>query len=510
MLNRSGYFSLLIFFIVVAQIPVFPQEIPIEIESEHDVIIIGGGWHGFTAAYFLRDYDVKVLERSSKPGWSCRTNPYEMFPYESETEGYEQPPLSKMIDSLGLEIWKIPSPVYAYKYNGEYYFDLDGLASMLIEQSNVEEFNRFVNTVQSVYQQYHDVPELDFNSPVAQLDDISAAQWFTDHLFSQAYSERYNVICRRYFGANLSEISALSLLAKIGNAFKDFEPVQADSNNKPAVLDEPNAYVIADEYAVPEAMASFFGNIIQSHVNVLEVIKDENRYIVTCEDESKQRHALAARTVILTAPASDVAQVAPSLFSQEQIERLDQIPYRSSITLQLYSEQPIFDHAFDLSVQDDLLFTDIFDDQWVIRDSDPATPIQGNSLTLFLSPKRYSDEEFFDIDFDAVDVEEYLEQIMFILQELNKVFPDAQDIPLESIFGFVTYYNYETEPFLPVGAYHRMKQLHESCQNGLILSGNYMIYPDFEGEINSGYWAAQYARDYMGKPSGILNFEVYD
>lgn len=510
MFNRSGFLFFLILLTGIAQNTGFPQEIPIEIESEHDVLIIGGGLHGFTAAYFLRDYDVKVLERSSKPGWSCSINTYEMFPYESETEGHEQPPLSQMIDRLGLQILKIPSPVYAYKYNGEYYFDLDGLATMLIAQSNVEEFNRFVYAVQSVYQHYHDVPVMDFNSPVAQLDNISAAQWFTENQFPQAYSERYNVISRRYFGANLSEISALSLLAKIGKAFKDFEPAQADSNSKPAVQDEPNAYVIADEYAVPEAIASFFGNIIQSHANVVEVIKDENRYIVTYEDETQQRHALSARAVILTAPAPEVAQVAPSLFSQEQIERLDQIPHRSSITLQLYSEQPIFDHAFDLSVQDDQLFTDIFDDLWVIRHSEPPTPIELNSLTLFLSPHSFNDEEFFDIDFNAEDEEEFFEQIMFILQELNKVIPDAQDIPLEGIFGFVTYYNVETEPFLPVGAYHRMKRLHESCQNGLILSGDYMIYPNLEGQINSGYWAAQYARDYIGQPSGILNFEAYN
>ncbi len=492
-------FNLLIILSILplGEIPIFAQKI----EAEHDVIIVGGGLSGLTAAYYLQDFDVKVLERAYQIGGLALTQTFHTFQYESGTDGEEQSPLSQMIDGMGLDIRQVPSPFHSYFYSNQFYDGEDGLAAMLIAQSSLEEFNRFGTTVQSIYKQYRDIPHFDFQSSLAELDNIKAAQWFADNQFSPVYSDRYHVICRRYFSANLSEVSALSLLAKIGEEFVDFQPVEiVDSLNPllPLEQDETNAYVFADNDATIDKISTYFGDAIHVFANVVEVTKAGNRYHVVYEDQEKQQHMESARAVILAVPAFIATRLAPSILTDEQVELLEQIPYRSYMTLQLYSELPIFDRTFDFSAPNDLLFTDVYDDLWVQRNTDPDFATEMNSVTVIAAPPSFNDEEFFNFENEEVLLDR-------LYQEMNLMFPGIR----EKVLGYVTYNLSEIDPIMPVGGYHRLERLHETFQSGLILSGDYMIYPDFEGMVNSGYQAAQDVREFLKQGSGIFLFDAY-
>jgi hypothetical protein len=332
------------------------------------------------------------------------------------------------------------------------------------------------------------------------LDNITAGQWFADNQFPPAFLDQYNVISRGRFGSNLDEISALSLIAEIGGDFVDFKPIQtADSLTNSATTGQykTNKYVFADNDQTIKTITEYFGDRVHVFSNVLEVTREGNRFLVVYEDKEKQRHVEAARAVILAVPAFIANSMASSILSQEQVDLLQQVPYRSYVTVQLYSETPIINQAFRFIAPAGLLFTDVYDDLWGYRATDPSFTAEMVTATVIVSPQSHNDESFFDIGED--------EMYNRLFSEMDPFFAGVQ----EKALGYVSYNLSNIDPIMNLGAYHRLARLHETMRDGLILSGDYTIFPDFEGMVNSGYVAAQRAKEFLQQDSSVLYSDRY-
>ena len=192
---------------------------------DFDVVIIGAGISGLTAAYFLKEHHIKVLEKEGRVGGRTVTGIHRTFHYAKGTEYLGRPygAMKTMVNELNLKVVEIPSPMDARFHSGTFWYGYDGIARLLIKNSDLATYNRFGRTVVGLIKEYEEPPDFDPNSDLAKLDYISAAAWFDREDFPQIYREIYNVTSKGLFGANMDEISALNFLPEIAFDFEDFE-----------------------------------------------------------------------------------------------------------------------------------------------------------------------------------------------------------------------------------------------------------------------------------------------
>ncbi|MCP4149660.1 MAG: FAD-dependent oxidoreductase, partial [bacterium] len=155
----------------------------------YDTIIVGGGIAGLSCAYYLRNQSIVLLEKENRVGGRTLSATHEGFTYAKGTEYIGEPEdyLSTIINALNLTAVEIPEPMDGRYYNQWFYTGYDELEEMLVEYSSQAEFNRFVQLLTDLYDDYKEIPDLNLNSSLANLDTVSARQWFTDNNFSAIY-----------------------------------------------------------------------------------------------------------------------------------------------------------------------------------------------------------------------------------------------------------------------------------------------------------------------------------
>lgn len=461
--------------------------------THYDVIVVGGGIAGLTAAIVLdEDYDVLLLESQPTVGGRTLRGKYGNFYYAKGTEylGKPEDNFALLIDELDLEAVEIPAPVDTSYHNGQFYYGDEGLALLSIQNSDLATFNRFMQTVQDLYAELEDYPDLPANSPLLRLDSISALQWFEENNFPPILIERYNVASRGLFGANLSEISALSALPEIAFDFEDAEPIRSvdDLENTPDRGESTETYTFETGIAeVTEAIAEYLETAVRTNATVTQIRYDgDETYTVTYQDTHGTIFELTAETVIVATPAPITLQIADAILTATQKSLMRQIPYAPYITVSLFSEAPIFNQAFDLAMPDGYFFTDVYDGTWVQRRVDSSLRNESTYiLVVYIAANSFQDTALLSLS-DA----EVLDKVY---ADLEKVFPDART----KVTGYDIHRFPYAYPVMTIGSHQRLQQLRDLDNEGLFLAGDYLIYPTFEAALETGVIAAEKAIAYM-------------
>jgi protoporphyrinogen oxidase len=465
------------------------QDQLLTIDAEYDVIIVGAGISGLSAAYSLRDYTIKVLEKNENVGGRVVSGGYEGLTYAQGAEYIGNPYglFKEIVHELGLQPREIPSPMDAHYYDEKFYYGEDAIALMVIEHSSLSQYNDFALTIQEYYREYEWVPEFDETSELAYLDFMTAREWFTQQGFSGIFIEKYNVASRGLFGANIDDISALSFIPEIAFDYEGFKPIRDvnDLDTSPSKGRWPTgAYTFERGITeVTDALADYLGDKIQCNSTVTQVSRNGKDYTVVYEDKDGISHAMHSNVVILAVPAPIALRLAPTILSNEQKEILEQIPYATYATVALFSEVPIFDKAFDLAVPDNLFFTDVYDATWVEKYYNKSLrDVPHYIVTVYVAPQRYTDRSVL-----SMSDEEILDSIY---KDLEKIFPGVEQ--------YVTGYDIHRFPYaypvMTLGAHHRLSRLHHITDGSFLLAGDYTIYPTLEAAVESGEIAAEKAK----------------
>jgi protoporphyrinogen oxidase len=454
----------------------------------HDVIIVGAGMAGLTAAFHLKNYDIVVLEKEGRPGGKAVSYKLGDFSCAMGAEYIGKPTdeIGKIVRALKLTPVQIPSPMDAIWQDGELYVGETGIASLYVRRVGVNEYNRFLSAMQEFTLQSEEIPRFDPDSELAALDDISAKDWLNRMKFPQIFHQRYNVTARGIFGANLGEISALCALPEI--AF-DYEDARLIKENENPTNETGQGKRATEAYTfktglteLTDALAADLGDRLRLNAAVLSVRTANGRYEVTYQDAKAGERTISARVVILAVPAPIALKIAGDALETEQKELLAQIPYTTYATVSFTSRTPIFDRAFDLAVPDGFFFTDIYDATWVQRFCDPdPRKLTGCVTTIYIPPDSCADPKLMRMT-DA-------EILAAVRADLERVLPGAG---AKIIASRVERFPYAF-PVMTLGAYKRLMRLHAINAGRLLLAGDYMVYPTFEGAAKSGYLAARKA-----------------
>ncbi|MFC1858673.1 flavin monoamine oxidase family protein [Thermodesulfobacteriota bacterium] len=460
----------------------------------YDVVIVGGGLAGMTAAYYLKEYNIKILEKRNRVGGRAFSRRYKEFTYACGAEylGKLYGPLKKITRKLKLNVREIPYPMDVHYHSNQFYYGEMGRALMIAEDASLKDFNRFVSLIKKIYKKYKDVPEFDLNSDLAKLDMITAHRWFDQMQFPEVITHTYNVTFRGLFGATSDEISALSALTEIVFDYEDIR--MKEFADKEELENDPTpgkyhtgSYSLDKGIAeIPLAIAKHLGAKVQANSTVIEVQKPDDNYTVTYLDAKNEPHHLRTSIVIFATPAPITLKIAANLLSAEQKSILQTIPYAPFVTVALYSSKPIFNQGFDLAVPDGLFFTDVYDATWIQRFYNPSLKdAQTYITTIYIPPESHRSTRILSMS--------DMEIMEKVYRDLETIFPQVKQI----IEGYDIYRFKYAYPVMTPGAYRRLSKLHEITKGSLLLAGDYTIYPTLEAAADSGVLAAEKAEDWL-------------
>lgn len=464
---------------VCALVPVtaiagWESDAPAVQEAVHDVVIVGGGIAGLTAGYFLRDRDLVLLEKNDVVGGRTSSGRYRGFTYARGTEylGKPDPVLACMVSELGLALKEIPSPMDALFDGRSIHYGSEAIARYLMAHSSREEYRRFVTLMQSEYQRYDEIPDTNYHGHIRKLDNQDALSWLREKGIPPVYIDKYDVTSRGLFGASLAEISALSLIPEVAFDYEDGDETAEDGTSGAWTLTQGIA-------ALTDRLGEVLGDRVRTESTVTRVTREGKHYAVAYIGKEGNITTVLARRVIIATPAPVTLNIAGPVLSSTRRSLLKQIPYAPYVTVALFSDKPIFDKAFDLAVPDSNFFTDIYDATWVERFYRGPEMERPGIISVYIAPRSYHDASLLAMGDD--------ELLKHVYRDLDTVFAgasrkvighDIQRFP----FGY---------PVMSMGAYGRLLQLNDDDNDDVILAGDYMIYPTFEGAVQSGYYAAE-------------------
>ncbi|MCX5874536.1 MAG: FAD-dependent oxidoreductase [Deltaproteobacteria bacterium] len=463
--------------------------------ERREVVIVGGGIAGLTAAHFLKNRDIALLEQSDRFGGRIVSGSFGGFNYPKGIAyiGIPQGPVETMIDELGIEPVEIPEPSEAFYYDGKFYFGTKGAAQLFIQKSSVQEYNRFVSTVQKLAKLYEESDYSGLPNELSDLDKMSARQWFETEKFPPIFLEIYESQALGLFGANLGRISALSFVPEIGFQFEATEPV-AETKNPEQNGDgsdaekESGAFTFQNGLSeLPEALAKNLGYKARLNCKVTLIKPKDKIYEIKYVDQSGTEQTMVADTVIVATPAPVTLEIAKDLLNDEQKKIISEIKYSSYATVGLFSSTPIFDQAFNLGVGKGFVFTDLYDGSWVQRAHNPElNKVQERPLCAYIPDIGGNDKPLIEMsDQELVDKVE---------AGVEKIFPGARSkITGHDVQRFELAY-----PIMPPGAYQSLARLNDINQGKFLLAGDYMIYPTLEAAAESGYLAAMKVETALG------------
>ncbi|OAN13169.1 amine oxidase [Photobacterium jeanii] len=449
-------------------------------QKEYDYIVVGAGAAGLSAAFTLNEakQDFLILEKNHRVGGIAENGRKGQFHYAKGTEYLGEPygALRNIVNKLNIPMVEIPTPMDASFYQGKMHVGSDKVALLTDKVSGEKQFKHFLHVLKSNLRMLS-------KAELKALDNITAKQWFDDNKVDPFIQRRYDVMARGLFGANLNDISALSVLPEV--AFDYLDTYSYSELLMPS--DESGSWTTKQGISlITDTIAKSLGSRLRLNSEVTKVAKVGDKYQVTFiqslpDRQTKKESVVLTKKVIVATPAPIAAWIAKDVLTAQQKTLLSQVKYAQYVTIALFSKTPIFDQAFDLAILDGEVVTDLYDSTWVERHYNPELKtVKEFIASAYLAPKSAADTSLLALTDEQLMATTY--------DELSKVIPNIK----QKVTGYdIKRFKY-AYPVMTPGAYSRLATLRKSF-NGVYLAGDYMKYPTIEAAFSSGDEAAKQA-----------------
>ncbi|MDO6542094.1 FAD-dependent oxidoreductase [Photobacterium sanguinicancri] len=448
--------------------------------NEYDYVIVGAGAAGLSAGFTLNEANQNyiILEKNNRAGGIAENGREGQFHYAKGTEYIGEPEgaLRNIVYKLSIPMVEIPTPMDASYYQGEMHIGGDKVARLTNDIAGEKQFKHFLQLLKKTL-------TVASKDDLLALDTITAKQWLDDNHIDPFIQRRYDVMSRGLFGANLNDISALSILPEVAFDYlgtSSYSDLMEPSDESGSWTTERGISLITD------TLAKYLGEHALYNSEVTNIIKEGNKYKVTftqlSSDNGRESESVVfAKKVIIATPAPVASWIAKEVLTDKQKAHLSKVEYAQYVTIALFSDTPIFDKAFDLAILDGDVVTDLYDSTLVERFYNPELKNTKEFIaSAYLAPKGVADKSLMALS-DA--------QLMAIAyDELSSLVPNIQN----KVSGYdIKRFEY-AYPVMSLGAYSRLDKLRKSFQ-GVYLAGDYMKYPTIEAAFSSGDEAAKQA-----------------
>ena len=445
--------------------------------DDYDVIVVGGGFSGLTAAYYLKDKKVLVLEKEAKAGGRCQSGTWEGFYYPKGTE-YKGPPeayTTTFFNEIGAVETQVPPPTDGVAYNGQFYLKrhlLDYLGTLSAKTHYYQLEDELYQLAQSgIEAAVYDSNALLSNYAV--YDNMTVEDWLNQNNYEPMIQKFVNVENRGLFGANNKN---LSMLFNIPEMYFDLPDTSS--------INQSEVYTFqGGMYSIVDGLVNQLGDKVVCGANVQEVFVNNDLSVSVKYIKDGVTKVLHAQTVVMATPAPITAQLVTNGLTQDVRSALGAVDYSQYMVVNLFLSERLLNKTFSISCIDENFVT-LYDALWT---QVPITYTGKSIMGIYMAPQDASDKTYINKT-DA-------EVMQLCYAGLETYSPGIQT----KVLGYdITRYKYAFPVFSK--AYNNTLQVFyndHSVQGPLFLAGDYLVYPEFDGAFISGQYASDDVRAYL-------------
>jgi protoporphyrinogen/coproporphyrinogen III oxidase len=331
-----------------------------------DVVIVGGGVSGLSAAYFLKGKDWLLLEKEEHFGGNAYQEEYEGQVFATGSAyGYRGDEGDRLAKEIGLDLplVNMPDPIID---NGKYAPDIwrSGINDLPYSRDVIASFKKYRD----------DIMKIDFKKNAAELD----TQPFTKYL--EGYAPEVKRLWDAYGPSNWGAVSE-DTSALIGIA--DTQYLIEGTDDQRVILPGGLGCIT---HKLVEVLKPQYGERMLSNAAVVAVVPDKDEVRVTYTQGDKVT-TVAAKVVLMCTAKFYTSRIVAGL-PKEQKQAMQRMRYAPYPMINIIFDKPVYRKGYD-NWCPGKTFTDFIVADWTIRNN-PGYKPKYNILT-FYTPLRESE-----------------------------------------------------------------------------------------------------------------------
>jgi len=370
------------------------------VSARHDVVIVGGGVSGLTAAYLLRKRDFLLLEKEPHWGGNAYSMEYQGCAYATGSAFLGK---SEYAYSFAKEIGLEPLPINdrdSTIIKGEWIGNTwtEGLDKLPYPASVREGFKKFKK----------DLLAIDLDKRATELYNVP----FSD------FMKGYPIEVKQWwdtFGPSNWGATTENTAAALG--IDNLQEIGAET--VPEFYTWPGGLGVITK-RLAEILQSKFADHMQLGATTVAVVPDNGEVQVTYM-QGAELNTVAAKTVIMASPKFITRRIVQGL-SEKQSDAMQQIRYIPYPVVNLIFDKPVFNKSYDTWCPGNA-FTDFIVADWVIRNQ-PGYKQKYNILTCY-TPMSEDDRGSLLTESGA------RKKAASVLDDFQKLFPGSNVDPIE-------------------------------------------------------------------------------
>ena len=314
------------------------------VSKRHDIVIVGGGVCGLSAAHFLRQYDALLLEKEPHWGGNAYLETYEGLAYATGSAFDTKDSASdRLARELGLNPLPIDSPDPTI-VRGKWVADTwrTGLDELPYSAAVRDGFKKF-------RQQFL---TLDLAKDRERLDSIPLSRYLKD--YPPELTEWWDAYGPSNWGAKSADTSALV-------AAFDLQEMAGDEPDPRVTLPGGNG---ALSQKLAEILRAKFADQMLSGATIVAAEPQKDEVHVTFL-QGTHLQTVAAKFVIMATPKFITARLVSAL-PDDQFDAMKSIRYCPYPVINMIFDRPVYTKAYDTWCPGNA-FTDFVVAEWVVR-----------------------------------------------------------------------------------------------------------------------------------------------